>query len=53
MKDKFLEAIEALGEDIDEKLSSPESSHLFLVNEQTKQIDEEKREIFHALVAKP
>ena len=51
MKEKLLEAIEASGENIDEKVTTPESSHIFLVNEQAKQLDEEKRESFHLVVA--
>ena len=30
-KDKLLEAIEALGEDLNEKVTTPASSHLFIV----------------------
>ena len=43
MKKKLLEAVEAFGEDIDGILTTPESSHLFLVNKQAKNIEEEKR----------
>ena len=42
MKDKLLEAIEAFEENTDEKLTRPEYSHLFIVKEKSKQIDEEK-----------
>ena len=34
MKEKLLETINAFGENIDEKLTMPVSSHLFVVNEQ-------------------
>ena len=34
MKEKFLEAIEAFGENIDRKVTTPESSHIFIVNKQ-------------------
>ena len=42
MKEKLLEAIEAFEENTDEKLTRPEYSHLFIVKEKSKQIDEEK-----------
>ena len=32
LKEQLLEAIEAFGENIDEKVTTPESSHLFRVN---------------------
>ena len=32
MKEQLLEAIDAFGENIDEKVTTPESSHLFRVN---------------------
>ena len=47
-----MEAIETYGEDLDKKLTTPASSHIFIANEQAKQIDEEKRKLFHSIVAK-
>ena len=32
MKETVLEAIKAFGENIDKKVTTPESSHLFIVN---------------------
>ena len=52
MKEKLLKAIEALKENIDEKLTTPASSHLFIFNEQAQQLYEENSEIFHLAVAK-
>ena len=52
MKDKILEAIEAFGENIDEKLTTPASSHLFMVKKQAQKLDEEKSKRFHSLVEK-
>ena len=37
---------------MDEKENTLAAIHLFLFNEQTQQLDGEKREIFHSLVAK-
>ena len=36
MKEKLLGIIEAFGENIDEKVTTPESSHIFIVNKQEK-----------------
>ena len=47
-----MEAIEEFGENIDEKVTTLASSDLFVVNEQAKQLDEEKSEISHSVVAK-
>ena len=40
MKDKFLEAIEEFGENINEQVTTPPYSHLFIVNQQANQLDE-------------
>ena len=50
MKYQLLEEIETFGENIDEKVTTPQSSHLFIFNKQSQKIDEEKREIFHLVV---
>ena len=42
-----LEAIEAFGEYLDEKVTTPASSHIFIFYEKSKQLDEEKREMFY------
>ena len=52
MKEKLSEAIEAFGENIYEKVTTPASSHLFIVNEQSQQLYEEKREVSHLVVEK-
>ena len=52
MKKQLLESIEAFVEDPDEKLTTPAYSHLFIFNKQKKQLDEEKRKIFHLVVVK-
>ena len=39
MKEQLLEAIEAFGENVDKKVTTPASSHLFIVNKQLKQLD--------------
>ena len=51
LKEQLLEAIEAFGWNIDEKVNPPASSHLLLVNEKSQKLDEEKSEIFHSIVA--
>ena len=52
MKETFSGAIEAFEENIDGKLTTPASSHIFIVNKQAQQINEEKSEIFHSVVGK-
>ena len=52
MKDQFLESMEEFGENVDEKITTPASSHLFIVNKQAQQLDEEKSKIFYLVVAK-
>ena len=52
MKYKLLETIEESRENIDEKLTSPASIHIFIVNKQAQKLDEEKSESFHLVVAK-
>ena len=47
MKEKLLEEMEAFGENIDKKVTTPASSHLFVVNGKSQQLDEERSEIFH------
>ena len=50
MKEKLLEAIESFGENIDEKVTTPESSHLLILNKKSQKLDEENREIFLLVV---
>ena len=52
MKEEFPEAIEAFGENVYERVTKPASIQLFVVNKKAQQIDEEKGEIFHSVVAK-
>ena len=52
MKDQFSESMEEFGENVDEKITTPASSHLFIVNKQAQQLDEEKSKIFYLVVAK-
>ena len=52
IKEKLLEEIEAFGENIGEKVTTPASSHLFIVNQKAQKLDEEKSESFHLVVAK-
>ena len=52
MKERLLEEIELFGENIDEKVTTPESTHLFIVTKKSQQLDEEKRYTFHSVVAK-
>ena len=47
-----MESIYVFGENTDEKVTTPESSHLFIVNKQVQKSDEEKSEIFHSVVEK-
>ena len=39
IKDKLMEAIEVFGYNIDEKLTTTEYRHLFIVNEQQNKLD--------------
>ena len=50
MNEKLLEAIESFGENIDEKVTPPESSHLLILNKKSQKLDEENREIFLLVV---
>ena len=50
MREKLLEEIEAFGENFDEKVTTPASIHILIVNKQAKQLDEERREILHSVV---
>ena len=52
MKEKLLKSIEVFGENIGEKVTTPAYIHLFVVNEQAQQLDEETSKIFHSVVAK-
>ena len=52
MKAQLLEAKEEFGENINEKVTTPESIHLFTANKQIQQLDEEKSYLFHLVVAK-
>ena len=52
IKEQLLEAIEAFGENIDEKVTTPEYNHILLVNDQTQQLYEEKSKCFHSVVEK-
>ena len=52
MKDQFLESIEAFGDNIDENLTTPASSHLLIFNKQAQQLDNEKSKKIHSVVAK-
>ena len=51
MKEQLLEAIESFGENIDEKLNTPASIHLFIFNKRAHRIDEEKGFFSHSVVA--
>ena len=52
MKKQLLGSIEALGEKIDEKVPTPASSHLLIVNKQANQLDKWNRKIIHYVVEK-
>ena len=52
MKEQFLESIQAFGGNIEEKVTAPASIHLFIINKQAQQLDKEKSEIFHFVMAK-
>ena len=46
-----MESVEAFGENIDEKVTTPACSHIFTVNKQAYKLDEEKSILFHLVVA--
>jgi hypothetical protein len=52
MVDQLKEAIKLFGEEVDDRVTSPATKSLFLVNEKCEQLDEAKSEIFHSVVAK-
>ena len=52
MKAQFLETKEKFGENIDEKVTTPASSHIFTSNKQTQQLDEEKSYFLHLILEK-
>ena len=52
IKDKLMEEIEVFVDNIDEKLTTTEYRHLFIVNEQQNKLYKEKSKIFHSLVEK-
>ena len=51
-KEQLFEAIEEFGDTFYEKVTTPASSHLFIVNEHSQQLYEEKREVSHLVVEK-
>ena len=50
MKEHLFEAIDPFGENIDEKATTSESSHLFIVNKKVQQLDEKKSKYFQSVV---
>jgi hypothetical protein len=52
MIDQLKEAIELFGEDVDERVTSPATKNLFVVDEKSEQLNDAKSEIFHSVVAK-
>ena len=52
MKEQLLEAIELFREPINGVVTSPAQHHLFQVNENAEQLDEEKSKIFHTVTQK-
>ena len=52
MKDYIKESIQEFPEDITGKVTSPAALHLFKTDDSNKKLNEEKRELFHRLVAK-
>jgi len=52
MKKQILEAIEWYGETITHKPATPANKRLFNVNDESETLDEDRKEIFHSVVAK-
>ena len=52
MKDRLLETIEALVEELTGKVLSPAASHLMFVNNESEPLDAERMERFHLVTAK-
>ena len=53
MKVQLLEAIYISGENIDEKVTTPEYNHILIVDKQAQQLDKYKGKPFHLVVVKP
>ena len=51
-EDQLMEAIKFFGEELEGKVTSPAQHHLFQVNEDSKILDKNKKEIFHSVTAK-
>ena len=52
MKEQLLKEIKTFRENIDEKVTTTASSHIFVVNKQAQQLYVEKSEIFRLVVEK-
>ena len=52
MKKQIEEAIEAFGEDLSGLVTSPCARHLLETRDEAKQLDKERKEIFHTVTAK-
>jgi hypothetical protein len=52
MKDQLQEAIDMFGEDVDKTVVTPALKNLFDVNENATQLDDDKSDKFHSVVAK-
>ena len=52
IKEQLLEAIAAFGENIDEKVTTPEYNNILIVKENTQKLYEEKSKCFHSVVEK-
>lgn len=52
MKTQISESIEWFGEHVLDKCSTPATKHLFLVNDDSRKLDEPRPDIFHLVVAK-
>ena len=52
MIDQIKEAIEMFGEEVDDTVATPENNNLMVVDDNCKQLDILRSEIFHSVVAK-
>ena len=52
MSDTLMETIKYFGEDVDDTVASPTRKNIFEVNNDSPELDERRRKIFHSVMAK-
>ena len=52
MEGQLMKTVEAVGEAVEEEMTSPAQHHHFYVNDDSKILDKNKKGIFHSVIAK-